>query len=238
MYYPTFCTSDVLNRAKMDADEIVLELRGCENGNVHLKSNMERTKDSDEDSIIHHVICDVQERRIQQHGERAHTLFYKIVQAGDHEHVSRILSALREQGCADDLAWLMGHSKSTAGGGSWADSKGGIANPQHMRTWVESVIAFGFFLALAILVLVISPLFYLCHAIVSYVCVRLFAKCPDPPTLPLAIVCKSRCRNMVELFQKEGLTMSETDCNHNNVIHYLATFSKDDPEGATMMVAS
>ncbi|NPA76250.1 MAG: hypothetical protein GXN93_00665, partial [Candidatus Diapherotrites archaeon] len=155
--------------------------------------------------------------------KRQSTRFFQIVTGGNVTFVKQVVAYLKENGMRAELQWIFGRTD--------RHSEQLQRHRQHQSMLVAVVNRLLFFLVFFAYIGT-SPLFYVWHAILHNVYLGLRRKSSKEADLPLIFALLSEEKEMVQLFLDNGASIHSQDGHGNNIYHYLADISDDDPAKA------
>lgn len=185
---------------------------------VHEITDMDKFQ---EDAAVSRVLDDLWENYYQKSPLRSKTTFFKAIEGRDFNLTVNVLSALRapEHKCL--LKWILGEECQPS-----PDYNQSLSWNHSLKNGSVGIKSFLLFLVLAIFNIAFTPIYYILHSIIGFIACITFARPPRDFNLPLTLVGLSQSREMLELFQREGVNLYQEDEHQNTVFHHLAYFSK------------
>ncbi len=136
--------------------------------------------------------------------------------------VTPVLKYMKENQLKDEMTWALGKD--------WEPSVHSKAVPFRLYKqlrWAGRVILF---LILWLLFAVLTPVFYVLHAISCQGMTKAVGRISESPDLPLLFAVLSENADMLCLFLQYRISPWCTDRHGNTVYHYLADISAEDPD--------
>lgn len=177
-----------------------------------------------EQGVVDRVVADTMDRcRRNTIRKRKDFLFFRLVRGGNYHLVKQSIVAMHGAGMENEVDWLLNKS-----------------DYRTIRYWTSTekaliAISCGFFkliTGLALFAFCLCPLFYALHMILtnslSYFRKSLSKEC----SLPLAFAVFSENPRVVALLAMNAVTMQQEDSSGNNIFHYIADLSIDNPDKA------
>ena len=158
--------------------------------------------------------------------KRHDTRFFQVVTGGNVKFVEEVVQHLITNAKLSELQWVFG-------GDMWScnersASPGCYQEPSLCVRFINRLM----FPVVFILYVCSIPIFYLWHVMLHSVYLAFRQKVSKHVDLPLIFALLSEEKTMVQLFLSYGATIHQQDTNMNNVYHYLADISVNDPDKA------
>ena len=141
------------------------------------------------------------------------TYFYKTVLGGHVDTVKQVVENMENN--KEALNWLLDKS----------EESGSRKNAQVESGWKLKTAHYGISTVTAMLCIILSPVFYMVHGVLSLLFRWKGSNLSELIELPLAFAAFSHSPEMIQFFLSKGVEMGRVDSKGNNVFHYIADLS-------------
>ncbi|KAK2144495.1 hypothetical protein LSH36_751g01047 [Paralvinella palmiformis] len=155
--------------------------------------------------------------------KRQNTRFFQIVTGGNVRFVKRVVSYLKDNAMHAELQWIFGDAECPFQR---------LKKNRERQSVLMAIFNRLMFLFVLFLYVGTSPLFYVWHAILHNAYLGLRRKSSKEADLPLIFALLSEEKEMVQLFLDNGASVHSQDDHGNNIYHYLADISDNNPNKA------
>ena len=169
-------------------------------------------------SLSEMLLEDIQICMRSKYQRRNPCLFYHLVQGGNTNAVGDFIKFLNDEHHLDELRWILNRKID--------DHSSQVSRCVHR--FIGAVVL----MFTGILFMITTPLFYLLHHVSSEIYRYRRRSISTDPDLSLLFALYSGDPEMVRLFLDHGVSVADTDANHNNIYHYISDVSVTDPEQA------
>ena len=155
---------------------------------------------------------------------RHNTYFYTVVLGGNTLAVQETADYMNNNGMKDILEWLLDKT----------DSKT-CTRGTSLRSWSTALTRCTIFLMSVLYNIITTPVFYAIHTVAYSVLNHEGQRISKNIQLPLAYAMFSQEKEMWTYFLRQGVSVMDSDCNGNNVFHYIADVSAESSDRAVAM---
>ena len=194
---------------------------------------------NDIEGFINYVLEDIRKYGRRKDGRQKSKAFL-LIRGGNVYFIRKLIHFLKRNGLRQELRWLLGTDRShklrgQRRAGVRCQQEGLSANMgsrERVPCTTRMCHFFGF-MFIFIWYVILTPIFYAVHSIVHQIYMSNCWKRPSQNAdLPLFYALLSENPNMVRLFLENGSSSLSQDKDGNNVYHYLADLSLEEPHEA------
>ena len=188
--------------------------------NDHSDESEEAVTTNKKDALVDFLVREIRDEfQSNLHRSRDDLFFYDVVRGGNVQVIDIVVTSLKELRCHDELDWIMGIK----------------SNKDRTTNYIPSVTKVGHvFMCLiySVISVLLTPVFYIVHTILYHIRDNMKTQLIRNLDLMFLHSVVSLQPEMIKLFMKCGCDLSDTDERGNNIFHYLAAMSVEQPKQA------